>query len=396
MKLYKRSGVIFFYKISLLLLFVSSMYPWFFWGIWSMFFTLLGVISAFLILVLKRELLYIGSKNLCVSFFLFLVLFWQGLHCTLGGFVEWCCVFYTLHVIIILNTTFKEELLCFITKYFGIFIFFSLMAYLLWLVDISLPYGVSFEGSEYEGNNYYLFCIARYLVFPRFGSVFAEPGHLTMGIVPLLCANKFDFNNKYVIILFVAELFTFSLAGYVCIVFVALCYSLYIKKIRKWLFVSVVILVTSIGWIDKYMSSDNLFKSLIVERVQSYIQDDRSEEMGDRFKGNTIEAYERLKESPLILWGMGLTEEGFNAQEGSSGYIVYILFYGVLGLVLLALFYVGYFCMYKSFAGKVTLFVYILLFIQNSYPFWYCYVFCFLIGLPLLKEYEKRTVILPS
>ena len=396
MESYRNSAVVIFYKLSLLILFVSSMYPWFFWGIWSMYFSLLGIISAFLILVLRRDLIDVEGKKLYMSFFLFLVLFWQGLHCTLGGFVEWCCVFYTLHVIIMFKTSFKAELLCFITKFFGFFIFFSLIAYLLWLVNINLPCGVSFEGSEYEGYNYYLFCIARYLVFPRFSSVFAEPGHLTMGIIPLLCVNKFNLNNKYVIIFLVAELFTLSLAGYVCIAFVALYYSLYLKKIRKWLFVSIVILITSVGWIDKNISSDNLFKTLIIERVQSYYQDDHSEEMGDRFKDNTIEAYNRLKKSPLILWGLGLTEEGFNAQNGSSGYIVYILFYGVLGLVLLALFYVGYFCIYKSLAGKVTLFVYILLFIQNSYPFWYCYVFCFLIGLPLLKEYEKSTVVLPS
>lgn len=50
-----------------------------------------------------------------------------------------------------------------------------------------------------------------------------------MGIIPMIMANRFDLRNKYVIILIVAELFTFSLAGYITLFIGYLC-SIFLKR----------------------------------------------------------------------------------------------------------------------------------------------------------------------
>ena len=95
-------------------------------------------------------------------------------------------------------------------------------------MGISLPFTyVDNSDLGYTGNNYYLFVVDHDIVyFPRFRSIFAEPGHLTMGIIPLLFANRFNLKNKFVVILLLIEIFTFSLAGFV-LIFVSLLLLLF-------------------------------------------------------------------------------------------------------------------------------------------------------------------------
>lgn len=379
------------YKLTILVLGISSMYPWFMAGVSSFFVAVLGVVISCLFFKIERSAFCIEKKYHYVYFLLFLVLFWNGLHATFAGFIECALIFLILGYLIGLNDEYKVSITNYVTKYFSLGLLISIVWYLLWLIGVPLPHSEGSHPQGYSFMNYYFMTIHTdyedNILIPRFQSVFLEPGHLTMGLIPLLCLNRFNLKNKFVFILFVAEILTFSLAGYVCMIIMAFFFYFKSLKTKRSIFLSIFFLVFVGGAVVSKFGSDesSIINQMIVSRIQDYTGDNASSDaLGDRFKSNTIMAYKDIMSSPDMLWGLGLTDEGLQAQEGSAGYKVYILLYGIVGLSLLFLFYLSYLLLYPSSYGKMMLLIYLLLFIQNGYPFWYIVIFSYILGLPFL------------
>ena len=184
------------------------MYPWFTWN---------GSTTSFIIIILssffsiffyffnRRIFHFKKNINIIGTFFLVLSFLFYSKGFNFIGIIQQLFVMIIITFLLNIEDNYKVQVLNFITKWFAIFLFVSLMYYILYLIGISLPFSyLSNSQIGYSGNNYYLFVINdENLFYFRFRSIFAEPGHLTMGIIPLLFANRFDLKNKFVIVLLV-------------------------------------------------------------------------------------------------------------------------------------------------------------------------------------------------
>lgn len=367
------------------------MYPWFLYGVNSLYVATIGLVVS-LTLYWKCRCLFSSNKNIESSLIvLFVFMLWCGVHATFFGCIEMFVNYAILSIVLLLNPIYKYQLLNFITKFFALFILVSLSFYVLWLIGVPLPSSSAFEGGPYECQNFYMFVMDNeYYLLPRFKSVFAEPGHLTMGLIPLIAANRMNLKNRYVLILFIAELCTFSLAGYLCLFAMGLM-KLYATKTHKLAALMVAILI-ALGLYVTYQNSknnDSLLYYTIFERIERY-GEGNYDKLGDRFKDNTIIAYNKLMNSGAKFYGLGLNETSLKATYGSSGYKVYIIYYGIIGLVLVFFSYWSYYRKYKCRYALMLFLCCLLLFVQNAYPLWYIFIITYIIGIPSLKyNYEN-------
>ena len=131
-----------------------------------------------------------------------------------------------------INDELKSDILKFITNGMAILVGVSLLFYILFLFGVQLPYTTLRDSKlGYGGLNYYAFITSDQLLeYFRFKSIFAEPGHLTMGLIPLLYVNRLNLRNKSVLVIFIAELFTLSLAGYITLITSVVIYSFHRSK----------------------------------------------------------------------------------------------------------------------------------------------------------------------
>lgn len=383
------------YYSVLLALCIISMYPWFTHGVSSAYFSVSGCCVSLAVFSVRRKEFDSGVSGPVLGGLLCFMV-WTGLHLTTFGLIETGLNFVILYILLRLDRTRKRELLAFITKYFAIFVGISLAAYIVWLSGVPLPRSVAFEGSPYECSNFYAFIMdENYVLLPRFKSVFAEPGHMTMGLVPLIVANRFNIKNRHVRILFVAELFSLSLAGLICLLLSWMMFQAASWR-RHALGTIVATVIVTIGLFQLYQrskSQDSQLYYTVFERVERY-GSGNSDQFGDRFKSNTLAAYNRLMNSPQRYWGLGYNPQSEAAIEGSSGYKVYILLYGIVGLVLVIVFYGSLYLRCPSPARFILLLVYAMLFVQNAYPLWYVFIIIYILGISALDHYEGS--VLPS
>ena len=136
--------------------------------------------------------------------------------------------------IVFLGKEDKRRLLDFITRITSIILAISLVAWILFLVNVPLPHSAEMmhDDNFHSYINYYFFLLTPREVFvlPRFLSVFKEPGHLASICVLLILANIKNTKEKRfdIIILSIALILSFSLAGWVVMGMVLLLLS-YVK-----------------------------------------------------------------------------------------------------------------------------------------------------------------------
>lgn len=392
----KESKLFFVYKFLIMLLCIYSMFPWFMVGLNSLFCALALLFFSIILYCSQRFRYKKRSKLDGIELLLVVFMLWCGIHATIFGCAEMIINCVSLILILRLHNLYKYEILRFVTKYFSIFILLSLSFYVLWLAGVPLPSGIAFSGTPYECYNYYAFIIDYdFHLLPRFKSVFAEPGHLTFGLIPLIAANKFNVRDKYVLILVIAELFTISLAGYLCLFVMAFLKLFFSKKHRLKAYVLGFLLIVGMSFLyQKMKTADTLFYTMTFDRVERYVSGD-SEQLGDRFKGNTIATYNQLMKSTDCLYGMGLNNRSLSATEGSSGYKVYIIYYGIIGLLLMMLVFYKCYSRNKCRESLVLFICCFLLLLQNAYPLWYVFIITYLLATPLMK-YDYADIIFSS
>lgn len=368
------------YKILLLILFINSMHPWYIWNSSIDRLTVaLTVLSSFFFIFDSKSF-----KNLERDALLLLLLgLFTLLKCfkvNINGSIQYFALFIIWCGILCLDN--KERLSCinFITKWFSIILLISLFAYLLNLFKLwpFSPTQITYEGVGYRAANYKLFLIQldTRIEFTRFMSVFAEPGHMTMGAVPLIIINKFNLRNKYVIFLLLAEIWSFSLAGYITL-FIGYLLFHFNKRILKGLVGLSILCCVTYGGMEALGYGDVL-RVFIWDRVQI----ENGELAGNnRFKNNVNQKFEQLSHSSEILWGYPHAD---SVIRGSSGYKVFVLQNGLIGLFLIMGVYIFYWVKYKSYYSFVVLVIFSLLFLQNGYPTWMCMLGTYLLGMPLM------------
>ena len=280
------------------------------------------------------------------------------------------CGMLPIILLIIESNLLKNEIFNMIVNIYCWILFISLIAWILFLMGIELPnFSTSWEG-HYEYKNYFLFLYNKgddNSIFPRFSSVFLEPGHLAMITSFILWVKYKDLSRFQLIILISSIVFSFSLAGYILCVFLLFFYLL--LNIR----LSLLIILFSIGGIigvalDYVKIENSVFDQYILGRLQ--ISDSRGIAGNNRTSEDFDFYYDRLSGTNTILYGVGLDLYKREFQGGNAGYKVFIVQYGYIGLILTFLFYFLYMLRHKSRLLLILFFLYGLSFFQRAYPFW--------------------------
>lgn len=365
------------YILCVFLLFLDAMFPWYMWtnNLSVLTLLLVSIVSVLLYIVSPMKFL-LTKKELSLILLIGIFLLWHFI--CFGGMAPFF-IFIVWVILLLLKDDFKKEILQFITKWFAILLLVSLVFYIFFLLGFSIaPSYVEYQG-RYQTWNYIFFTVPlNQGEFLRFKSIFMEPGHLTMGLVPLIMANRFNLRNKYVLMLFIAELFTFSLAGYITMFIGYLLFNMSLHRI-KFLLLSIICFLVFLYVFDKIFSLE-IFDKLIWQRL---------EYSGGDIAGNnrTDASFDFIYEDVMRTsdkW-MGRNTIDFLTYGGNSGYKKYIVQYGLIGLFIAFMLYIYNYLVYKKYdIGVLTLILLLLLF-QNAYPMWFCVFAMYILGTSNLK-----------
>lgn len=300
----------------------------------------------------------------------------------------------------LLNSSVKRKLLQFITKWYGILMIISLILYGITFMA-QLPSVGKIKHYIYDPFINYIFYLRSIDILKalRFNAFFFEPGHCALVGVFLLFANRFKIkSNFYLIPIFLSVLFSLSLAGYVLII-VGLLF-LNITKFRTILFITVMIVAGYIFVSFIWNDGENPVNELIVARLEY------DEEGG--IKGNnraymdTESVLKKATEHNEIWTGIGNDRFNslFNHSIAGSGYKIFLLQYGIIGMLLVGLMYYSYSLTAtrdnKHFAVLFLLFIG-LTFLQRCYTFWFSWQLPFICSIALSHKYESiNNLILPK
>lgn len=347
------------------------MYPWLVWGGNLQRTTvILGASFSALFFFMKRQWFNVTKFNQILCLFCTLFIFSSILRGAIFGpiidFLVWL-------PLIFLKKELRCHLFTFITKWFGILLGISIVFYLLWLITGFHLYSntINWVDGRYSCTNYFFFLIpnsleSRFGIY-RFQSIFMEPGHMTMGIIPLLIANKFNIKNKYVLILFIAEILSFSLAGFITMALGFVLLNLNRTNFKY--FVTTSLALAMIFIIIENTQYGATMDKVLWSRLQMTEQGTIS---GDNRSNKVLDKqYAQIIHSSQKWFGSKDKDTTFVG----AGYKVIICEKGLIGTLLALLVYLTGLYTYKTYKIGVFTFIIILLLYQNSYPSWYC-IFC--------------------
>ena len=365
------------------------MYPWMTLSLPPIFPNFLGSILSFFLLTSKKHVSR-PSSNLVLSFLCFvLLLFWINRHSNIIGLANVVLILITIYSILSLKKEYKVDVIRFITKWFAILLSISLLFYLLCLIGVPLPSIPLASALDYDATNYF-FCLQSSISF-RFQGYFIEPGHMTMGLAPLLFLNQYNYKNKYVLVLLIAQLFSVSLAGYICLV-VGLLLTLLITKRRKGvlgLFLMIVFFVSIFVYVENRLLGDDYLKEVVVARLEwdgdSIAGDNRAAAGIDYYYNNVIHSSNKWT-------GIDVSE---NVLRGNAGYMVMVVSNGLIGLLLMIACYIipAFSCKKQWWRLLALSLLLVMLLMQNSYPDWWCMIISLTCGAYFLQHlfYEEST-----
>lgn len=374
------------YIVCIFMLFVDSMYPWYMWN--NLIVRYITVVATFILsvcLILNNPYLFKRIKrHLVCAILLFICLIWIAIH-EGGNLLSFLLKYVILISLLFLKTEYKIHALRFITKCFSCLLLFSLITYILFLFGIKCVspsiyiYGID----QYVRLNYYTFVTSvGDLDYFRFASVFLEPGHLTMGVVPLIIANRFDLKNKYVMFLLIVELFTFSLAGYITLFVGYVLFNISFSRL-KYLLIGIFVCGIAI-WVLNNNGYSDMLDQFLWDRLE-YSDGDIA---GNNRTTSSFDAvYESVINSSNKWFGDSLID--VSIYGGISGYKKFIVQNGIVGVFLVFMVYVYYFISYKKYDLIVFTLILLMLLVQNSYPLWNCIIMVYILGVENLRFKNK-------
>lgn len=362
-------------------MFINSMYPWFVWNNKISILTLLvtAIIGGVYLLFNYEDFKPISLNSYIIVIVLLITLIYTSVGLSLFGVATPLLLFWVLIILIKLRDNILYTLLQFITKYFAIILLISLICYILFLSGASFitPTFIKYNDGRYASLNYFAFIITSSNIYDsfRFQSIFMEPGHMCMGLIPLILANKMNTKNKYVIILIIAVLFSFSLAGFVTLTigFLLLkAWRLHLKQI-----ITVVILIVFVVVIINSFFGSEVWQYYVFDRLE--FDKNSGTIAGDNRASASFESvYRQFLKSDYLLFGD--RDIDVTAHGAVSGFKKYIVQYGIVGCVMTAILYMIYFIIYRKYNLLVFSIVLILLLFQNAYPFWFCVIISYILG----------------
>lgn len=363
-----------YYKISLFVYFINSMHPWFLLKIPAVWISLIFFANS--MIAYNKNYFYKNIRKGSVFCF-FLMFMWIKKDGNFFGITEGLLNAVVFGTILNLKEELMIDCLKFITKWLALIVLVSGVFYILFLLGVNLPHTTLSlsENARKDGlENYYFFVFA-YEMFgmTRFYSIFLEPGYLTLGVAPLLFIYKYDVKNKYILLLLLSQLLSFSLAGLILLFWGFFYCTLCGKEKGKLKKIMGGILVLLLGFIALYnlfgyeYFYNTIFSRLIIENG-TLSGDDRSSLYLDS-------VYDSMMKTSSLWTGTNF-DVSFS-EKGVSGYKLFAVQNGIIGVIIVVFAYLSLISFKKIRFNYLTGFVILclLLLYQNSYPESMCILF---------------------
>lgn len=326
-----------------------------------------------------------GKLGLIVAAIVGLVLWSMWIDGPVMGFVT-LLQYMPVLWLIQLPYVYMRDLLSFSTKWLAILLIPGLLLYWAMLAVDLPPFG-RFVHPVYKPFDNYIFYIKTtfdYGLFERFNAFFLEPGHLAMICSFMMLANKFRFREcRWLYILGLCVVFSFSLAGYLLTLIGFILVK--INSVPKAIGVAVLVTALVIG-AQQIAGGDNALNELIVSRLE--YDESKGITGNNRFYNNTDYEYEKaIRKGDLMH---GVADKANMELVGGAGFKIYILKYGLIGVILAFLFYLSLIPAKPDKRYTISyMIVLALCFMQRSYPYWYSWMFPFITGV-YIAMYEKE------
>lgn len=388
-KKYNFHVAISYFKMWLLVFFAfSSMNPYFLWeaGVFKCSVALL----LFSVQILQE--VYGGYKEcqkpdkrvyIILSSFLVYFVFTYIIYATTvkGLFISILLDFYPFFVLLLCR---NDELRLFSHLFLNFIVcilLLSLIEYILILTKaVSLSPKIVYHGAyPYPFRNYGLVLIvvdAGSLLIPRFQSIFTEPGQLGTVLSLMLYAYEYKLKDKRVLILFISCVLTMSLAAFVLMFFGWLVYKFCGSK-KKIIMLMTILLSIFVVYLGVFTYYSNNPDSILSKRIISRLLPDKEKGIqgNNRTTGKFDRAFseqmEEIDENMIFGFGENALEERLGIQWGNSSYAVYIFKYGMMGILLLLIFYLNMCFVNSSLFVFGFLILVCLSFIQRPYAGWF-------------------------
>jgi len=376
------------YKISLLLLALTSQYAWMFWDLSVP--VIIGAFVATALMLITSPEEFVNKRTLLIPLFILLISEIYIIRDNeLPSFFSAILRTFIVGSVIFLTDAKKKESIRFLTKSIGLILLISMFFWFLFLMGVNLPYTVTdFQKGKYLYENYFFFLYNLKLqVFfvPRFSSIFPEPGNLALITTFLIVANKFNYRKFWVFVLLIATLISFSLAGYVLLLLSSAIYYIGLSNHPVRNFIILGLLVGSfIVFFMNYNDGNNPVKILIFDRLR--VED------GDIAGNNRTpflfdDYFKNFIHKPEVIWGIGSKKYAtMTWGKGTAGIKVFIVMHGIIGLLLMILLHVSFFLQYRCKVGINMLITYFVCYLQNTYPLAEITLIIFITGLAYLKS----------
>ena len=203
-----------------------------------------------------------------------------------------------------------------------------------------------------------------------------------MGLILLLYINRLNLRNKSVLVLFIPELFTLSLAGYIILTTSIVIYTFSRSKTNRIAKILLMFLIFFSMFLLVRLNKDSVINKAIVSRLE--YDDTKGSISGyNRTMEYTNIIYNNFIKSSDFLFGMDYKNYS-SATYGSAGFKVYMLHFRLIGTILVVLFYLIYALVYGKYEVWGLLLILIMLLFQNAYPFWFTIVFGYVLGVSKL------------
>lgn len=364
--------------IGILILYFGSLHPWFMWPLKELYPIPAALFLAVSYLVSNSMSQgFYSNKHYLAAILMYIVLSFfiiiNGAQNVNSYIVNVFSVF-SMFVFLKIGIGKLKNLATFIAKVFALLLIPSMAFFILYLFGFSMPsVNAVFGDNQYSFSNYFLFMIddrSLMVLIPRFQSVFLEPGHLGSATTVLLMTQIGQWKKWWNVVLIIASIISFSLAAYA--IYISLMFlSLWVQRknlIGKLILTVSLIAVVCIGSVF-YNDGDNLVNNLILSRLEV---DDRTGEMvgNNRVDEGFEKEFDEFITTSDAFFGRDMSKVA--SGSGNSGYRVFIYQNGLVGLLLVLLFYTVSFKGFMDIRYLLTsVFISCLIFWIRGYPLWY-------------------------
>lgn len=289
-----------------------------------------------------------------------------------------------------LPAAYKAELLQFTTKWYAVALAGALVVYAASFV-VALPSLGTFVNPVYppfDNHLLYLKTTADYGTFERFNAFFLEPGHQALLSSFLMMANRFDFKrNRFLYVLLVSVIFSFSLAGYMLTI--AGYLLLKVNSVLKFMLMAGAIAALFFG-VQTWNDGNNAVNELILGRLE--YDESKGIKGNNRVDQTTDDEFAKFMDRGYAWTG---AREKINADLiAGAGYKIYILHLGLIGVLLALAFYLSLIPSHPDWKYSLSFLVVLMVcFASRSYPEWYSWMFPYITGIYLAKARKDGTLV---